>query len=996
MERFTEKKLVEDYLIDRLREEKWKFIPAEELERSDIREPLLIPTLTRALKLLNKDLKITDEEIYKVINTLTLTPYGIEGIRQILEFLKSGVPVKFEKERVVGKVRLLDTENPENNECVVSRQVWYEGREPIRTDIMLYINGIPLVNIECKSPTSLSQTWRSAYQQIKHYEKVVPELYKYVQIGVAAEAKVKYFPIIPGQEEVHIYEWKENELEPLDAITRMLEPKRLLDIIKSFLFFREEKGVKTKVIARYMQYRAANRIVDRVLNLLYNQDTKNKGLIWHWQGSGKTLTMIFAANKLFYLKKLENPTIFFIVDRIELEEQLSREFYALDICKPEVIGSIKELKEIIKHNDYQGKRGIFITLIHKFRPEEFLGLQKELKEISRYEKTIMNRKNVILFVDEGHRTQYGILAAQMKGIFKNGLSFAFTGTPIAKTGRDTYYEFSYPPKELYLDKYFVVDSLRDGFTVKIVYQPRLEKDVHLKRELLEAFLEMEFEELPEEIKGKIAKRVNEIRMFLENPKRIRIVAEDISKHFKENLDGRFKAMVVTASRKACIIYKQELDKYLPRKYSQVVMTYMTGDKKIIQDYKEKLLEKFRGKDIDDIRKEITDNFKEREYPKILIVTDMLLTGFDAPMLQTMYLDKPLKEHRLLQAIARTNRPYKGVKEAGLIIDYVGILRELKRAFRIYSEDDVKEVLRDYNSLRIEFVSLLRELMEILKDIPREYERETLLKAFERITLSEEIEKKFTERYWALRKVFEMLGPHEVKLEYFEHYKWLSAIYVYYLKQVVGREEDKDVGGYFQKTIRFIHKSTEIEKLERELPVIEFDDKYLEKLEKKVRSEKEKAANVLFTLNRLVLVEKAKNPIYDSLVERVERLVKLWREKTKDYKWLYQEGVSILEERNRLFERKRELGFSDTEYALLLALEERLGRKKELIEKVRTLFQEISSYLLPGWAAQGSLRKKIEKKVREFVRKFKVKYGLSLQEIDNLYDNLMNRLGRYGV
>ncbi|GAI07079.1 unnamed protein product, partial [marine sediment metagenome] len=316
--------------------------------------------------------------------------------------------------------------------------------------------------------------------------------------------------------------------------------------------------------------------------------------------------------------------------------------------------------KILQFDDYRGKRGVFITLIHKFRPEELKELCDELEEVSRHKETIMTRKNVVAFIDEGHRTQYGLLAAQMKSILKEAFFFAFTGTPISKKGRDTYLQFSYPPNEIYLDRYFITDSIRDDFTVKIAYQPRLEEKVHLDKNLLEAFLESEFEELPEDIKeeveDKVKKKLNTIKVVLENRKRIRVIAEDIARHFKENVDGKFKAMVVTGSRKACDSYKKELDKYLPPRYSEAVMTLQRSDEPVLRYRLAETRARYGDRDIDDIRKGVIEKFKEEEYPKILIVTDMLLTGFDAPKLQVMYLDKLLQEHRLLQAVARTNRP----------------------------------------------------------------------------------------------------------------------------------------------------------------------------------------------------------------------------------------------------------------------------------------------------------------------------------------------------
>lgn len=999
---FRESHIVEEYVIQKLEEKGWGFVPPDELERDSYEEPLLIPNLLRALESINKDKGIGEEEINRVKNELKLTGTGIEGAKRILNLYKFGVPVKSEKEKVVRYARLFDFDEVDNNEFIVTRQAYYYGRDKIRTDVMLYVNGIPLVNIECKNPVSLSESWHTAYKQIKGYERTVPELYKYVQIGIAAESVARYFPIVPWQEDVRIHEWKEEGKDSIDSTLDMLSRERLLDIVRNFLFFRVEFGSATKVITRYMQYRAVGKIVERVIKNLRGEEDKNRGLIWHWQGSGKTLTMIFAANKLYYTKDLENPTLFFIVDRIDLEEQLYKEFYSLDMVQPEIIGSVSELKGILDYDDYRGKRGIFITLIHKFDPEELKETQRELEEVSERKETIMTRRNVIAFIDEGHRSQYGLLGARRRSILKNGFFFALTGTPISKSGRDTYSEFSYPPEEPYLDRYFITDSIKDGFTVKIVYQPRLEKEVHLRKELLEAFLESEFDELPEEIRDnveeRVKRRINAISAVLENPERIKAIAEDIANHFKENVDGRFKAMVVAGSRKACSIYKEELDRRLPKGYSEVIMTCdERRDEKIIVRPLREARARFGELEPEELRKRIRESFIDDELPKILIVTDMLLAGFDAPILQVMYLDKPLKEHRLLQAIARTNRPFKDLKEAGVVIDYVGVLREFKRALEMYSEEDIKGVLSSYESLREEFVNSIKETLGILKSVPKNYERETLLKAVEILTSDEEKGKEFIEKYKRLRRTFELLGPDEIKLEYFEDYKWLSAVYTYYMKTAVQKPlYETRFQRYYDKTIRFVHRATEIAKIESELPSIAFDEEYLRTLEEKVKSREEKAANILFTLNRLVLVERHGNPVYESLVEKVERLLDMWRKRTKDYETIYREGAKLINDMNELFERQKNLGFSDLEYSILLTLEKRLEKVHGLVERVKKLSERLRVHMFPGWFNQTTTRKEIEREVRRFVRGIKREHGFSLGEMNDLYEDLMEGIKNYGA
>lgn len=465
--------------------------------------------------------------------------------------------------------------------------------------------------------------------------------------------------------------------------------------------------------------------------------------------------------------------------------------------------------------------------------------------------------------------------------------------------------------------------------VKLVYQPRLEKEVHLKKDMLETFLEVEFDELSDDIKDRVEegvkKRLNAINMFLENPKRIELVARDIAEHFKENVDGKYKAMVVTASRKACAYYKLYLDKWLPKEYSEVVMTYnIKRDAEIIQDTSRESRARYGEKEIEEIRKEVIEKFKEEDSPKLLIVTDMLLTGFDAPILQTMYLDKPLKEHRLLQAIARTNRPYKGIKEAGVILDYIGILNEFKRAFEIYSEE-------------------------------------------------------------------------EIKVERFFDYKWISGIYTFYMNSVMQSQlgHEMYVQKYFEKTLKYVYRTTELENLRKDLPIISFDENYLKDMEEKVKSKEEKAASIVFTLNRLVLVEKHKNPVYESLTEKVERILELWKEKTKDFERIYAEGIEVITKIEKLSQRQKELSFSDLEYSLLLNLEKNFGEDSEFVPDVRELSDRLRDHIFENWAVQQTARKTVEREVRRFVRRYVKRHGLKLDELDSLYQNLMENVENYG-
>jgi len=990
-----EKELVEDYVSEKLEEIGWEFIPAGELERVSIKEPLLVENLKKSILRINRNLNVGEEEINKVINEIKLLPAGQEGVKKFLYFLKYGIGIKFEKEKVVKYISLIDYENLQNNEFIFSRQAHFKGKELFIPDIVLYVNGIPILEIECKNPLSLRATWEDGYYQIKNYEKIFPELYKYIQIGISFADRVRYFPIVPWEEEVYKYVWKKDNLPEDESIFEFLSPFVIIDIIKNFLFVREEHNEVKKVICRYMQYRAVNKIFKRVIDNLNGKEIKNKGLIWHWQGSGKTLTMIFATHKLYFHPLLEKPTIFIIVDRRDLEEQMKGELSSLKLNFDfENVESVKNLKDILSHDEYKGKRGVFLTLIHKFRPDE-----KFLPE--GINNSVSERKNIICFLDEVHRSQYGLLASQMKNVLKSAFFFGFTGTPIAEDERNTYVEFGYPLKEEgYLDKYFLDDSQKDGFTLPLVYLPRLEKEVHIKEKDIKFFIEkIESEDISEAEKEKInadvRKKLNVINVILENEERISLISKDISEHFKENIDGKFKGMIVCGSRKACVFYKKHLDRYLPENYSEVVITFNQREKKaVIRNFYQIWQKKYKEFPSDEERiKHIVENYKEEEYPKILIVTDMLITGFDAPILQTMYLDKLLKKHRLLQAIARTNRPYNDIKPFGLIADYVGIFSHLNYALGEYYKGEVEWSVINYSFVLEEFEKILKNMEKIFEGIEFEIKRETLKKVIG-ILRDEEKETEFVENYKKARKLFEILASSPEKLKYFEKFRFFTGIYEYW-KKIKNEKEKEKVEKVFKKTLSVIHQNIQFNDLIKTIPEIPIDINYLEKIKNSSLSREEKSVNILFALEKLILVEKRNNPVYKSIVDRVGELIKRWKERKIDYQDLWDEEEKInkiLEEREK---KRKELNLSEFEFGLFIILKGFLKEdEKRIREKVKEIKTLIKEDLIENWRENISLRKNIERKTREYLLEIKQKEKLNYDEFNLLHKKIMEYINDY--
>jgi type I restriction enzyme R subunit len=995
-----EKKLVEDYVIEKLKEIGWEYVEAERLNRLSYDEPLLIEDLKRKILEINKDTELTGEDLKKVINKLQGAYTDPNGHREILNYFKFGVPIKTEKEKIVKNIQLFDYKNLANNDFIFANQFEFAGRENIRLDIVLLVNGIPLVDIECKNPYTAKTDYYDAYRQIQRYaEEKAPELYKYIQIGIGYAEKVKYFPIVPWLDNVDQFVWKWEGFNDNDAIFVMLRPENLLDIIRNFLFIRKSGSEIKKVIARYMQFRATNKIYQRVIDNLTGKTEKNKGLIWHWQGSGKTLTMIFSAFKLYNEELLEKPTIFFIVDRIDLERQFNDELSFLDLgFNFEKVESINHLKEIIAHDEYRGKRGVFLTLIHKFNTEEEFILN-ELED----KGGINKRKNVICFLDEVHRSQYGLLALKMKKILKNGFFFGFTGTPIFYSERNTYREFGYiydDEKEWYLDKYFIDEAERDGFVVPIVYERRRE-EVSLKDQDLEWYLEetVDIEDISDEVelsfvKNEIRRRINEITLFLENEKNIRIICQDIANHYKENFDGSFKGLIVAGSRLACVRFKKILDEYLPPEYSEVVMTFRPSDSKEpqeIEEYRKNLIARFNINDVKEITKKIIEKFKYEEYPKILIVTDMLITGFDEPKLGVLYLYKLLKNHKLLQTVARVNRPYIG-KASGLIVDYVGIFKHLIKAYQRYTDESyetIRKAIIDKSNAFERLSELLNELKNIFGDLIGKFEREAFDKALELLKDSE-IQTKFSELYNEARKWFEFLKGDERIIEYLTNYKWFSALYEYYKKIIRPDIDEEKLEKIFRKTISVIHDLIEVKPVLKIKKPTVIDINYIKTLKRSELTDQEKTIGILMALDHITRVYGERNPIYKSIANKVKELVQKWQEGDIDLGSLGIEVERIVEYISQKEEEKSKTKLNEIEFGVKLILENKFKDEEgKIIELAKNLYSQIKDSLYPYWFKNPAKVQEVKRITREFLIKLKAEYNLSYEEFDNLHKEIFD-------
>jgi type I restriction enzyme R subunit len=1002
---YTEKHTVEDFIIQELQKLGWKYIDPKEIkfERGEnFEEPLIIEKLKKALKRINSKLELTDNDLNFIITSLRNLPPNVEGIIRFLDIFKNGIVIPLEKERKNELIKIVDFKDTEVNEFIVTRQFRVEGLRGDRVDVILFVNGIPLILIECKNPTREEVDWTEAYNQIKRYEDEIPELFKYIQFSIVTDGiETRYFPNAFRDKteefrEVSHNVWrdpfpfKKEEFEDDElkiAIYGLLSKKNLLDIIENFIFTKKEKDKSVKVMARYMQFRAANKIYQRVINTLQKKENKKFGLIWHWQGSGKTYTMAFSAWKLFRAPEAEKPSIFIMVDRTDLEEQIEKDFSFIEI-PIEKVGSIKKLIEILRWGK-DSKRGIFLVTIEKFSPKEFMQIEEESGKIE------VERENVVVLADEVHRTHYGKFETIMRSVFKNAFIFGFSGTPLSKVDRNTFQRFC-PKGELYLDRYSILDSLEDGFTVKFSYEARL-PEYHLDKSQYDAvakFEEREIENLSEVEQRELRKKVKRAKALVKGSERINSIAKDIANHFKEVVDPtELKAIIVTIDREACVLYKNALDKFLPPNYSEIVMTFNQNSKKIIiEDYFKKLEEKYNTRDIKEIHNKIIDNFKTGKEPKILIVTDMLITGFDAPILWTMYLDKPLKEHRLLQAIGRTDRPFLR-KKFGLIIDYIGIYPELEEAFEEFEANDkaiLKATITDLSREKDKFKEDITNIIKVFKDVKKEDTYESLESALN-ILIDPEKAKNFEVYMKKLMNSYEMLAGDPFLKDYLFDYSWLIKVYIAYNKKFKKKNIDElRVDDFSKKTIQLIQQTINVGEIENKYPTVSIDENYIKELEEKLPRDIGPAIDILSNIQRECR-NYSNSPFFINLSEEVERTY----QELRNRKIKTEEAIKRILEFSRSIAnwKKEEKEIGKEKYSIYEVIKSILPNieKQKVLDFIDELLEKLKNknLLFKGWQTQREIRRQVKIEIRILLL---LRFKDYKAKIDELTEKIFSALG----
>ena len=965
----------EQMVCDTLSKNGWKYIPADQLPRqhSDVLvEPMVKDALIRLNPCIAEDPSRADEVIYK-LRALILSVQANNLVSQNEAFKKlvfenntfpfgengRAVPVTF--------FGSLTAEEMAKNEYVVTNQWVYPKAEGgKRLDIVLLINGFPIAIGELKTPVRDAISWMDGAGDILAYEKSIPQMFVTNVFNFASEGKCYRYSSInapltvwgPWHTDDHRGEGTLADVQT--SMKDMIKPEIIMDIFRFFtLFATDKKYRKYKIICRYQQFEGANAIVNRV-----RAGYPKQGLIWHFQGSGKSLLMVFAAQKLRMIPELKNPTVVIVDDRIDLETQITATFNASDIPSLAKASSKEELIDFFKGD----MRKILITTIFKF---------------GEVEGCLNERDNIILMVDEAHRTQEGNLGEKMRTALPNAFFFGLTGTPINKLDKNTFRTFgAEQDKSGYMSRYSFADSIRDGATLPLNFEP-VPVELHVNQEVVDA----EFDRMAEQAgltareKSDVARRVR-MEAIMKSPDRIQKVCEHIVNHFLTKVDPNgFKGQVVCYDRESCVLYKKAIDKLLGDNHYTTIVMDTNNDKE--DKYKE------WRRDRDEEGK-LLDRFRDPNDPlKLVIVTAKLLTGFDAPILQVMYLDKPMKDHTLLQAICRVNRVYGQDKSNGLIVDYIGIFDDVAKALN-FDESTIQKVITNIEEVKKVFPNLMEKCLAHFPNVDRSDDGwEGLMAAQECLPTNKEKDE-FGADYRVVNRAYNALSPDPFMHQYLHDYRWLSKVYES-VKPVDTRGPLiwASVGA---KTMELVHENISVSDVAETAPedILELDAELIDDFIAGKDGAKKKAKKIEIDLVARILVH-GKDPRFIKLGERLEEL----REK-------HEQGlITSIEFLKRLLELAKEAVQAEKEVVPVAEVDKGKAALTELFNGVRCnntpviverIVKDIDDIVrivrFDGWQTTVAGKREVKRALRSVVS---VKYKIKDKE---LFDKAYGYIEQY--
>lgn len=928
----SERGAVQNPFIRYAEEAGWTYLPPDEAMRqrgpNGIESPLLYPVLVNQLQRLNPgvvDLRHAEDLARRIAQVRP----NIKGNLEAWEWLKGLKTVFMEDEKRELNVRFMDMANLEVNAFHVTDEYRFKsGTKTIRADIVFFINGVPVIIIETKAAHRIEGI-AEAFDQIRRYHREGPELMAVLQLHSLTHLVEFFYGATWSLSRKALFNWRDEQAGDFETLVKtFIAPRRVMRVINEFILFTYKESELSKVVLRPHQMRAVERVLGRA-----REKSNRRGLIWHTQGSGKTYTMITVAKLLLEDPVFENPTVLMLVDRNELQAQLFGNLESVGFGRVKVAESKRNLRKLLEQ-DY---RGLIVSMIHKFDDMP---------------ANMITRENFFVLVDEAHRSTGAELGNYLMGALPNATYVGFTGTPIDKTsyGKGTFKTFGIEDVKGYLDKYSIRESIQDGTTVPLHYA-LAPNELLADRDAMERefwrLAELEGVSDVEEL-NRVLDRAVTLKNMLKNPERVEKVGRFVADHFKTVIEPMgYKAFVVGVDREACALYKKELDKHLPPEYSEVVYSPFYNDPPLLAEFH--LSEKKE--------QQIRKNFrKPDQLPKILIVTEKLLTGYDVPILYCMYLDKPMRDHVLLQAIARVNRPYEDEgrrKISGFILDFVGIFDKLEKALAFDSKD-VEGVIEGIDVLKERFEVLMKEGRE--KYLPLtagkadDKAAEAVLEYFRDQERREEFYKYFRE----LEEVYEILSPDPFLRPFLADYEALTYIY----KTVRSAYEphvpvDKS---FLRKTAEVVQKHTRTYRIFEPEEVHEIGAETIERLAGSPEPETVKVFNLIKAFYLLVSEKGQREPYLIPIGERAEQIARMFKDRQITAKQALRELEELGQEVVEAEKQRKESELSAEGFAVFWFLK-REGVKKatQIAEEASRAFEEF-----PHWCYSEDHAREVRK------------------------------------
>ena len=852
-----------------------------------------------------------------IMRQLCLLKPTLEGNQDALSWLRGEHSVFVPSENRERNITLIDFDIPNNNLFHVTDEWSQKGIvHRNRADVIFLINGIPVAVVETKAAAK-QDGLAIGVEQIRRYHRETPEMFTTAQLFGVTQLMDFFYSVTWNTSRKNLFNWKTDEPTNYEQkVKTFFDRDRFVKVLQQSIIFQSKDDELTKVVLRQHQTRAVERVIERI-----HDPHKRRGLIWHTQGSGKTLTMITIASRLLHSKReIEKPTVLMLIDRNELESQLFKNITGYGITT-QVAESKRDLRNILA-SDY---RGLIVSMIHKFDD---------------IPANINIREEVIILVDEAHRTTGGDLGNYLMAALPNATYIGFTGTPIDRLsqGAGTFKVFGLDDEQGYLDKYSIGESIEDGTTVPLNYalapsELRIDRET-LEREFLNLVAAEGISDL-EELNA-ILDRAVKLKAMMKAPERVDKIAEYVARHFRDNVEPMgFKAFLVAVDREACALYKQALDNYLPPAYSEVVYSPYHQDPELMKAYHH----------TPEKEKEVRKKFAEKNaQPKILIVTQKLLTGFDAPILYCIYLDKPMRDHVLLQSIARVNRPYEDedglVKPYGFVLDFVGIFENLEKALA-FDSDVVESVIQNLDVLKDAFAKWMREDAPRYLPFARGWDDKAKERAIEHFE-DKNSREAFFKFFKQVQNLYNILSPDAFLRPFIKDYQALASLYGLIRNAYADRiYVDKELTA---KTRELLKQHTESDTFALPGSVHELGADALRKIKQSYVSDTVKVLNLRKVLNDVVIDESPLKPFLISIGERAEIVSEAYENRQLTTQQVLMEFEKLSEEYEQASSERDQMGLDENAFAVYKVLKDFTEDiTPEQARAVSVLFEQFPDY-----------------------------------------------------